>query len=127
MSVIRRLIGVPVAAALVFLHGSPSFADDSARLLTIDHYVKVKSTVPVLAGQPAEIYVREKVEAGPLLRSAALDNRVVLFVHGAGTPVKWRLMCRIRTTAGWHTSHERGSTCSRWTRPVMADRRVPRR
>jgi pimeloyl-ACP methyl ester carboxylesterase len=73
---------------LVLLLGGASFADDSGQLLTIDHFVKVKSTVPVLAGQPAQIYVREKVQAGPILRSAALGDRVVLFVHGAGTPAE---------------------------------------
>ena len=62
--------------------------DDSERLLTVDHYVKVKSTVPAIAGQTATIYVREKVQAGPALRSATLADRVVLFVHGAGTPAE---------------------------------------
>ena len=60
-------------------------ADDSERLLTIDHYVTVKSTVPAIAGQTAQIYVRERVQAGPQLRSAPGARRVVLFVHGAGT------------------------------------------
>jgi pimeloyl-ACP methyl ester carboxylesterase len=61
--------------------------DDGERLLTVDHYVTVKSTVPAIAGQAAEIYVREKVLAGPALRSTAPD-RIVLFVHGAGTPAE---------------------------------------
>ena len=63
-------------------------ADDSEQLLTIDHYVAVKSTVPAIAGQMSEIYVRERVQAGPQLRSAAGGRRVVLFVHGAGTPAE---------------------------------------
>ena len=63
-------------------------ADDSDRLLTIDHYVRVKSTVPALAGQPAQLYVRERVRAGTALRSGRLGDRVVLFVHGAGTPAE---------------------------------------
>ena len=41
--------------------------DDGGRLLTIDHYVKVKSTVPAIAGQAAQIYVRERVLAGAAL------------------------------------------------------------
>ena len=61
-------------------------ADDGQRLLTIDHFVRTSSTAPGMAGQPAEVYVRERVQAGAALRAASLGDRVVLFVHGAGTP-----------------------------------------
>src|SRR3979490_2746333 len=72
---------------LVLMLGALSFADDSARLLTIDHYVRVKSTVPAIAGQDVPIYVRERVQAGAARRSDTND-RVALFVHGAGTPAE---------------------------------------
>src|SRR5215208_7883782 len=62
--------------------------DDSERLLTVDHYLRVQSTVPAIAGQSAQLYVRERVKAGVALRSAASGDRVVLFVHGAGTPAE---------------------------------------
>ena len=62
------------------------FADDSARLLRIDHYVPVKSTAPAMTGKLAQIYVREVVRAGIGLRGSVAANRVILFVHGAGTP-----------------------------------------
>jgi pimeloyl-ACP methyl ester carboxylesterase len=65
----------------------PSFADDSARLLRVDHYVRVHSTVPVINGQTSAIYVREVVDAGIVLRGPAPD-RVAIFVHGAGTPAE---------------------------------------
>src|SRR3954466_10441526 len=65
-----------------------SFADDSARLLTVDHYVRVKSTVPAIAGQDVPIYVRERVQAGAALRTVSHGDRVALFVHGAGTPAE---------------------------------------
>jgi pimeloyl-ACP methyl ester carboxylesterase len=55
--------------------------------LTIDHYVRVKSTVPSMAGQTAQLYMRERVLAGTVAR-ATLTDRVVLFVHGAGTPAE---------------------------------------
>jgi pimeloyl-ACP methyl ester carboxylesterase len=64
-----------------------SFADDSARLLRVDHYVRVHSSVPVIAGQTTQIYVREVAQAGVALRGPAAD-RVALFVHGAGTPAE---------------------------------------
>jgi pimeloyl-ACP methyl ester carboxylesterase len=63
-------------------------ADDSDRLLTIDHYVRVTSTVPAIAGQAAQLYVRERVLAGGALRASSFGDRVVLFVHGAGTPAE---------------------------------------
>src|SRR6478672_1445628 len=65
-----------------------SFGDDSQRLLTIDHYVRVKSTVPAIAGQDVPIYVRERVQAGSALRSASNIDRIALFIHGAGTPAE---------------------------------------
>jgi pimeloyl-ACP methyl ester carboxylesterase len=75
------LAGIGIAA----VGGVLSAGDDSQSLLTVDHYVAVKSTVPAIAGQTAQIYVRERVQAGTGLRGVAA-NRVVLFVHGAGTP-----------------------------------------
>ena len=86
MTVVRRcvwLVALVVAAGVA----TPR-ADDSDRLLTIDHYVRVTSTVPAIAGQPAQLYVRERVLAGGVLRSSSFGDRVVLFVHGAGTPAE---------------------------------------
>jgi pimeloyl-ACP methyl ester carboxylesterase len=56
--------------------------------MTVDHYVRVRSTVPFMNGQTAQLYVRERVAAATALRAANLSNRVVLFVHGAGTPAE---------------------------------------
>jgi pimeloyl-ACP methyl ester carboxylesterase len=77
------------AILLVLAIAAASFlsADDSARLLRVDHYVRVHSTVPAITGQMSQIYVREVVQAGAALREPATD-RVVLFVHGAGTPAE---------------------------------------
>ena len=58
---------------------------EARKILSVDHKVTVKSTVPAIAGQPAQIYVRERVAEG--LTNPAAD-RVVLFVHGAGTPAE---------------------------------------
>src|SRR6185295_3275103 len=75
------LLAVSAAGALLM-------ADDGQRLLSVDHFVRVTSTVPAIAGQPAQLYVRERVLAGTALRGRSFDNRVVLFVHGAGTPAE---------------------------------------
>jgi pimeloyl-ACP methyl ester carboxylesterase len=63
-------------------------ADDGARLLRLDHYVQGRSAVPAIAGQSTQIYVREVVEAGTVLRGGPAQNRVALFIHGAGTPAE---------------------------------------
>jgi pimeloyl-ACP methyl ester carboxylesterase len=55
-------------------------------IMSVDHYVRVTSTVPSITGQIANIYVRERVKANAGAPAAA--NRVVLFVHGAGTPAE---------------------------------------
>ncbi|HTF14807.1 MAG TPA: alpha/beta fold hydrolase [Burkholderiales bacterium] len=65
-----------------------TISDDGSRLATVDHYVRVKSTAPAFAGQDAQIYVREVALAGMALRGAQAADRVVLFVHGAGTPAE---------------------------------------
>jgi pimeloyl-ACP methyl ester carboxylesterase len=62
--------------------------DDGAQLLTLDHYVRVTSKVPSIAGQQSLVYVREKVRAGNALRGATPPERVVVFIHGAGTPAE---------------------------------------
>jgi pimeloyl-ACP methyl ester carboxylesterase len=62
--------------------------EDGVDLMSIDHYVRVKSTVPAIAGQSAHVYVRERVSSGAALRGSSFTDRVVLFVHGAGTPAE---------------------------------------
>ena len=60
----------------------------SAPVLTVDHYVPTVSTVPAIEGEIAQIYVRERALPENVLRGLNLDGRVVLFVHGAGTPAE---------------------------------------
>jgi len=85
-----RILSALVLAALVVLFdvAAPAAGDDGQRLLTIDHYVRVTSKVPSISGQLAQIYVRERVSAGVALRGAPAEDKVVLFVHGAGTPAE---------------------------------------
>src|SRR5262245_59911487 len=65
---------------------SPASADDGEQLLSIDHYVPVRSIVPAINGQQTQVYVRERVKAGAALRGASAG--IVLFIHGAGTPAE---------------------------------------
>jgi pimeloyl-ACP methyl ester carboxylesterase len=62
--------------------------DDVADILSVDHYVAHKSTVPAIQGDTVQLYVRERVLAGVVARTANFEDRAVLFVHGAGTPAE---------------------------------------
>ena len=110
----RRNFSVLCPLALL-MAASAAFGDDGSRLISLDHYVRVKSTAPAMAGQDAQIYVREVVLAGTALRGGPAADSVVLFVHGAGTPAEVAFDVPTRTTAGWRTWPKRASTCSRWT------------
>lgn len=79
---------IALSAALGLIALPACFADDGQRLLTVDHYVQVKSTVPAIAGQYTEIYVHEVVQAGVALHGQPAPDRVALFIHGAGTPAE---------------------------------------
>src|SRR5438132_13505288 len=77
-----------IFALVIFSIAAPSFAEDKSQLLTVDHYVRVKSSVPATTGQMAQIYVRERAKPATALRTPNLADRVVVFVHGAGTPAE---------------------------------------
>ena len=76
----------PAAAVLALGLTPAGFGDDGNRLLRIDHYAQVRSAVPAISEQLAQIYFREVVEAGTVLRGGLAADRVALFIHGAGTP-----------------------------------------
>lgn len=64
----------------------PAHAADAPKILSVDHYVETRSAVPAIAGQTVKLYVRERVSATAQPRGAG--DKVVLFVHGAGTPAE---------------------------------------
>ena len=77
------MMRIPIAFAIAVITAAGLSAQDK-KILSVDHKVTVKSQVPAIAGQDAQIYVRERIAAG--FKPAA--DRVVLFVHGAGTPAE---------------------------------------
>jgi pimeloyl-ACP methyl ester carboxylesterase len=81
-------ISILFIAALGLCVAPLMFSDDGGQLLSVDHYVRVRSAVPAITGQTTQIYVREVVRAGIALRAGAMGDRVALFVHGAGTPAE---------------------------------------
>src|SRR5688572_7425742 len=51
-----------------------------------DHYVPVVSSVSSMTGYVSQLYVRERsASAAP---EGDMEGKVVLFVHGAGTPAE---------------------------------------
>jgi pimeloyl-ACP methyl ester carboxylesterase len=80
-----RFRHVLVALSVVFLAACASTPDDAGSLVRTDHHVRVKSTAPAMAGQEAQIYVRE-VALRDVQQGRKATAGVVLFVHGAGTP-----------------------------------------
>lgn len=58
------------------------------RILSIDHYVTQVSAAPSIEGQHTQLYVRERVRSTIDRRPRNLRDRVVLFVHGSGTPAE---------------------------------------
>jgi pimeloyl-ACP methyl ester carboxylesterase len=81
-----RLALWPIPVFLSLCLPPVGFGDDGNRLLRIDHYVQVRSSVPAISEQSTQIYLREVVEAGTALRGGPAADRVALFIHGAGTP-----------------------------------------
>jgi pimeloyl-ACP methyl ester carboxylesterase len=84
-------LGLAVLATLAALEpagAQPTAGEDSQQILTVDHYVPNQSIVPSINGQTVQVYVRERVKPATVQRGAPRDDRVVLFVHGAGTPAE---------------------------------------
>lgn len=77
-----------VLAAPSLAAAQPTAGEDSQHVLTVDHYVPNESIVPAINGETVQIYVRERVKPATIQRGAPSDDRVVLFVHGAGTPAE---------------------------------------
>jgi pimeloyl-ACP methyl ester carboxylesterase len=83
---IAGLILSTIACATTGTGPSAGAGAETDRLVSIDHYVRVRSTAPSMSGQVAQIYVRERAMARTIVRGS--PSGVVLFVHGAGTPAE---------------------------------------
>ena len=78
-----------ISASLISGGSAMAQAHPEAReILSIDHYVRVESKAPSMEGEVAQIYVRERAAPATVFRSLDLEGRVVLFVHGGGTPAE---------------------------------------
>jgi hypothetical protein len=78
---------VAVILLAVFMMSAQAATQTKSReVLTIDHFVAHKSTVPANVGQTVALYVRERVLAEVARKAAKGSARVVLFVHGGFSP-----------------------------------------
>jgi pimeloyl-ACP methyl ester carboxylesterase len=73
-----------IIAAGLALMASSAAGQTPARILSVDHYTNVVSTAPAAQGQTMRLYIRERIRAG----ATPDPNKIVLFVHGAGTPAE---------------------------------------
>ncbi len=79
---------LPAALALYMTNLRDARADADPSILTIDHYVTQVSEAPPIEGRHTQLYVRERTRPATIARGGTLEGRVVLFVHGAGTPAE---------------------------------------
>jgi pimeloyl-ACP methyl ester carboxylesterase len=72
---------------LTCLTANPALAQ-TAPLVTVDRLVEHTSTVPAIAGQKIDLFVREKIAADLLEQSPGkpFERKVVLMVHGGFSP-----------------------------------------
>lgn len=82
-----KFTGAAIVSTFI-ISGQAASDTMSTEAVRIDHYVPVLSTAPAMPGETAQIYVRERTLAATPMRSAGLENQVVLFIHGAGTPAE---------------------------------------
>jgi pimeloyl-ACP methyl ester carboxylesterase len=85
---IALLVAIASGLLSALAVAQPTAGEDSQHILTVDHYVPNRSAVPAIEGQTVQLYVRERVKPATIQRGAPRDDRVVLFVHGAGTPAE---------------------------------------
>jgi pimeloyl-ACP methyl ester carboxylesterase len=76
------------AIAAVICLGAGAAAAQTPSLVTIDRLVDHTSTVPAIAGQKIDLFVREKIAANLLEQRSgkAFERKVVLMVHGGFSP-----------------------------------------
>src|SRR5688572_3326945 len=76
-----------ISVFLTLAAGCASFdSKDAEPILTREHYVTLPSNVIGIPGKTTKIYVRERTKASTIRGGSTAPDRVVLFVHGAGTP-----------------------------------------
>ena len=78
--VVRNLTGVCLLTVSAVVGAAEPFS--------VDHYVVHESGLDAIAGHQTALYVRERALPGTVARGGDLAGRVVLFVHGAGTPAE---------------------------------------
>ena len=84
--VLNAIVALPAVAIFASCVQTGSSAATDGNTVRTDHFVPVVSSVPSIAGSIAQLYVRERSMAAP--QAGSMEGKVVLFVHGAGTPAE---------------------------------------
>jgi pimeloyl-ACP methyl ester carboxylesterase len=88
----RKRVAYATLATIVCLAGGAADAQTTGRqtspLVTIDRLIDHTSTVPAIAGQKIDLFVREKIAADLLEKEPGktFERKVVLMVHGGFSP-----------------------------------------
>ena len=111
----KSIARVSLAAIVCFI-GNAAAAQPSS-IITIDRLIDHTSTVPAIAGQKINLFVREKIAADLLEKGSGktFERKVVLMVHGGFSPSTVAFDYRIGTISGWRGWRGRASTFSPWT------------
>jgi len=70
--------------AVGLLLAASAAGQERPRILSVDHHTDMVSVAPAAKGQTMRLYLRERVREG----AKPDPEKVVLFVHGAGTPAE---------------------------------------
>ncbi|HWL95323.1 MAG TPA: alpha/beta fold hydrolase, partial [Phycisphaerae bacterium] len=82
----RLLTGAALAAVVCFVAGAA--VAQTSSIITIDRLIDHTSTVPAIAGQKIDLFLREKVAADLVEKGSGktFERKVVLMVHGGFSP-----------------------------------------
>ena len=78
----KLTLAFTAAVALAAVDLSAQTGSGASKILSVDHKVTVKSIVPAIAGQPTQIYVRERVAEG-------MKNPPPEMMQGVKNPPPW--------------------------------------
>lgn len=81
------ITGLLAACAQTSMPSMSSGRTVTGDILLEEHFVPVVSRVPSMTGSVSQLYVRERVKDS-VRKQNDLEGKVVLFIHGAGTPAE---------------------------------------
>ena len=106
------------AVATIICLGAGAADAQTSSIVTIDRLIDHTSTVPAIAGQKIDLFVREKIAADLLEKDPGkpFERKVVLMVHGGFSPATLAFDVPYRDYSWMEAlAKDRASMSSRWT------------